>query len=170
MAEKQDTAFEVLEQHALPNRKAGYSGFKGGCRCARCVDGHKWHMATYRRRPEVKAKKVEHNKKWRVEHEAEWILHYRADGTAYRCRVRKKQREYSAWLASIKLARGCADCGYKAHPAALEFDHMRGEKRFALSVGCGRRKDVLMAELEKCDVVCSNCHHIRTFERRILKE
>lgn len=70
-------------------------------------------------------------------------------------------------LQAIKLERGCADCGYKAHPAALDFDHRPGEVKLlsvgrqVSNVGIAR----LLAEVEKCDVVCSNCHRIRSFER-----
>lgn len=155
------------EQHILPERKVGESGFKGGCRCQGCLDGHYEHTREYRTRQKVRSKRAEHNKKWREQHEAEWIKHYRADGSAYRCRVRRQQKEYTAWLASIKLENGCIDCGYKDHPAAMEFDHVRGEKLFQLACGQGRSKKVLLAEIAKCDVVCSNCHHIRTYERRL---
>lgn len=153
--------------HAFENRAIGESGFGAGCRCQGCIDGHHQHMREYRRRPEVRARRQEHNRKWREQHEKEWLSHYRADGTPYRCRVRNMQKEYSEWLATIKMEAGCADCGFDEHPAALEFDHVRGRKLFALSVGCGRNREVQLAEIAKCEVVCSNCHHIRTYRRKI---
>ena len=70
-------------------------------------------------------------------------------------------------LRDLKLSVGCADCGYREHPAALEFDHVRGEKRFNLAKVRHHTPapTALRKELLKCEVVCSNCHHVRTATR-----
>jgi len=67
-------------------------------------------------------------------------------------------------IAMLKLETGCADCGYNADPAALEFDHVRGVKagKNPNVIGSWRR---FFEEIEKCDVVCANCHAIRTRDR-----
>jgi hypothetical protein len=60
----------------------------------------------------------------------------------------------------------CVDCGYGAHEAALQFDHIDpAQKKFTISGGAGIAKswDVLVAEARKCELVCANCHAIRTF-------
>jgi hypothetical protein len=71
------------------------------------------------------------------------------------------------YLTNYKMSRGCTDCGYNKHPRALDLDHVRGEKLFTIG-GVNREskpwEDVL-AEIEKCDVVCSNCHRVRTYNR-----
>ena len=75
--------------------------------------------------------------------------------------------ERRAALDKIKLDAGCADCGYDKHPAALDFDHVRGTKDFGIGEGIlHRRWEVILNEIAKCDVVCANCHRIRTAERR----
>lgn len=82
-----------------------------------------------------------------------------------RCRQRKRD-----WFQQLKLARGCADCGYAIHHAALDFDHVRRKKLFTIgTIGAYRSRQALEAEVEKCDVVCANCHRIRTYERRSRK-
>jgi len=68
-------------------------------------------------------------------------------------------------ISTYKLERGCADCGYNTHPEALEFDHVWGEKLANVNELIGARWDVLFDELEKCEVVCSNCHRVRTILR-----
>lgn len=57
----------------------------------------------------------------------------------------------------------CHDCGNRFPEECMDFDHVRGEKLFTVG-SCVRWKpdDVLQAEIDKCDVVCSNCHRIRT--------
>lgn len=71
-------------------------------------------------------------------------------------------------IHKYQLEKGCADCGYNAHPAALEFDHLPGTKKlFNIGEQIGNKSvESLWSEIAKCEVVCSNCHGIRTFERR----
>jgi len=71
-------------------------------------------------------------------------------------------------IHEYQLKMGCADCGYKKHPAALEFDHLPGtEKLFNIGEEIGNRSvESIWSEIEKCEVVCANCHAIRTAKRR----
>jgi hypothetical protein len=68
----------------------------------------------------------------------------------------------------IKMDAGCMDCGLKPKYAqVLEFDHRPDEaKLFHISdrMVSGTVED-LLAEIAKCDVVCANCHRIRTVEK-----
>lgn len=74
--------------------------------------------------------------------------------------VRIQQLKLSAFVESG----GCADCG-NADIRVLEFDHRPGTtKEFSLG-GRGRGVESVKAEITKCDVVCANCHRIRTIER-----
>ena len=72
-----------------------------------------------------------------------------------------------AWISAFKLERGCIDCGYKGHPAALEFDHLPQFKKLGsicdMMAYAGR--EAIVAEMGKCQVVCSNCHRVRTYVR-----
>ena len=75
-------------------------------------------------------------------------------------------RERREAITKIKIERGCADCGYNANPVALQYDHIPGtEKRFDIGE-CTRALSELLKEIEKCEVVCANCHAIRTHARR----
>ena len=71
-----------------------------------------------------------------------------------------------AMLARMKLEKGCVDCGYRGHHVALDFDHVPGNGKVKnvsqLRVASLNR---LMLEVEKCEVVCANCHRIRTYNR-----
>lgn len=85
-----------------------------------------------------------------------------------RARFAKRQlilhREY---LRQYKLDRGCTDCGYNTRAEALDFDHLPGHrKEFRLSDTGGKSWDRLQKEIAKCEVVCANCHRIRTFDRK----
>mgnify|MGYP001617185719 FL=1 len=61
---------------------------------------------------------------------------------------------------------GCIDCGYKEHQAALDFDHINDNKLFNIMCdGLTRPWLTLIAEVVKCEVVCANCHRIRSYRR-----
>lgn len=81
-------------------------------------------------------------------------------------RTRAYQKKRKELLNKIKTDRGCARCGFNAHPAALEFNHIYGEKLFCVSQDAKKAWATLMAEIAKCEVLCSNCHHIHTYEQR----
>ena len=71
------------------------------------------------------------------------------------------------WLNTEKMASSCVDCGYNAHVEALEFDHLpEFHKLFSLSSAGGKGWDAIKAERAKCEVVCANCHRVRTAQRR----
>lgn len=66
----------------------------------------------------------------------------------------------------IKAERGCQDCGIK-DPVVLDFDHRDpATKNTRLRNGIGGFHHLsspdLRAEINKCDVVCANCHRRRT--------
>lgn len=81
---------------------------------------------------------------------------------------KKVHREATvAWYRSTK-ERPCTDCGVQHHHAAMQWDHLPGTEKVgdpSALAGQGRR-GVLESELKKCELVCANCHAIRTFERR----
>lgn len=74
--------------------------------------------------------------------------------------VRKRLNEY-------KVTRGCNDCGYNTRPEALDFDHLPGtEKVFQVSRITGRSWERVLEEIAKCELVCANCHRVRTVDRK----
>lgn len=70
----------------------------------------------------------------------------------------------------IKLNSGCVDCGYKEHAVALQFDHIDDNKH--MNVSDMIRSDyswiTIKLEIDKCEVVCANCHAIRTASRKLV--
>lgn len=72
---------------------------------------------------------------------------------------------------SIKLARGCTDCGWSGWARGLDWDHVRGRKvtTIANMIGRGHTWSAIESEMTKCEVVCANCHRIRTIERNALR-
>ena len=88
---------------------------------------------------------------------------------AVRARAKNKFREQRRqWLRSLKEGHPCADCERTFHFAAMGWDHLPGTKKLFcisahLSIGYSEQK--ILAEIAKCELVCANCHAIRTYER-----
>ena len=82
--------------------------------------------------------------------------------------VRQRRSVIRSYINLYKQERGCMDCKEMYPYWMLEFDHL-SDKKFNIS---GYRKktnslETIKAEIAKCEVVCSNCHRIRTFARNI---
>ncbi len=89
--------------------------------------------------------------KQRVTEDHEYFLKYQ----------RKRVRNTADRLSVLRAEKGCERCGEK-HPACLDFHH-RDEttKLFNISLAGSRGKktvEQMQAEIDKCAVLCSNCH------------
>ena len=73
--------------------------------------------------------------------------------------------EKRAVLAALK-DRPCTDCGGRFPAVAMDFDHVEGEKKFNVSRVGSFSLLRLLEEVKKCEVVCANCHRVRTAERK----
>jgi hypothetical protein len=75
---------------------------------------------------------------------------------------------YHADLLDQLRAVPCMDCGGRYAPCAMEFDHRDpSTKRSAVTRMISHTSvSRMLAEVDKCDIVCSNCHRRRTFDRR----
>jgi hypothetical protein len=78
---------------------------------------------------------------------------------------RRLRRERTLYLIEYFRSHPCVDCG-EIDPVVLEFDHLR-DKSFAIGPEISRKAwKSILEEMEKCEVVCANCHRRRTARRR----
>lgn len=66
------------------------------------------------------------------------------------------------WINNIKNV-PCIDCGGIFPPECMDFHH-RDPKQKVMSIGQNIKLGLsrLIAEIEKCDIICANCHRIRS--------
>lgn len=76
----------------------------------------------------------------------------------YKTKIRKLIREAKN--------KPCVDCGERYPYYVMEFDHVRGTKLGNITFSVCNTANRLKAEIAKCDLVCANCHKVRTHERR----
>jgi len=117
--------------------------------------------------------KCRHNK-WTIENRDKLnksVREYRARRYAKEGQWRdegKKAIALKAWMVELK-SKPCSDCGGLFPICCMDFDHKNDSKKhynvgsmFAHHYG----RELIENELLKCDLVCANCHRIRTRDRR----
>ena len=126
--------------------------------CGRCqlekpiAEFHRWGQG---HQPWCKACKSEYA--------AEYYIRNHARRVEYN---RRQRKEAVAFYRELKEGRPCADCGGMFHPSAMQWDHRPGvEKVDDVSRMYGLSRERVLEEIAKCDLVCANCHAVRTHDR-----
>lgn len=93
--------------------------------------------------------------------------HYADNNQYYKDRATVDKESIREYIRGIKATMPCADCGRKFHYCVMDFDHREGETKLFEIAHAYRTKGRIQIEQEmaKCDVVCANCHRIRTHGR-----
>jgi hypothetical protein len=82
----------------------------------------------------------------------------------------ERKREFVVWYAELKESRPCADCWGRFPAPAMQWDHLPGTEEVAnvATLALGLCKERVLEEIGKCELVCANCHAIRTVSRRAI--
>lgn len=97
------------------------------------------------------------------------VAYYKKNRDAEILRVIRRQRATLEMLRDLRRV-PCADCGRTFPPYVMDFDHRDPDRKsFQLTSADAllKSRDVLLAEIAKCDVVCANCHRVRTYEASV---
>lgn len=132
------TGISCLRGHMCERNVASWGCIE--CRTAGTKDWHKENP--FSTRPEAQKKKIKK-------------------------RQMDKRRRTAAYVFELKRTLKCSKCGFD-HPAALHFHHL-GEKTTEISKmvrGFGASLNTVLAEIDKCAVLCANCHAIEHWEER----
>lgn len=79
----------------------------------------------------------------------------------------RRRKEYKklaqAYVRKLKESTPCADCGSFYPWPVMDFDHQR-EKVEDVSrlVNNGSSLNTIKDEIDKCEIVCANCHRMRS--------
>ena len=113
---------------------------------------------------------------WYFRNKEQWKLSRQAYKLAHPEKVKECQRRAAKKLYDLKRKvvsdfkdRPCLDCGVTYPFYVMDLDHVRGQK--LVSIGANLKSistEVLLKELEKCEVVCANCHRFRTWQNGVL--
>lgn len=78
------------------------------------------------------------------------------------------KRKNAVWFYDLKEASPCMDCGKYFKYYQMEYDHIDpASKKYGIGRIITYSKNIILEEIAKCDLVCGNCHRIRTFNTLI---
>lgn len=96
-----------------------------------------------------------------------WRKHYDKDPSKYNKRSQYRRIKLKEQFKYMKTGLKCVQCG-EDHPATLDFHHRDpSEKEKEVSIVAQYYGlDRLQKEIDKCDVLCSNCHRKLHWEQK----
>lgn len=82
-------------------------------------------------------------------------------------RRNRLRKEIRALILEYRTNNPCVDCA-ESDPVVLDFDHVRGVKRFNIAHAAtqGYELDAVITEMAKCEIRCANCHRRKTHRER----
>lgn len=108
-----------------------------------------------------KEKQKAANRRWYLKNQKEQVK-----------RVMERSKKIRNDVYRHKESKPCEDCGKQYPHYVMEFDHVRGEKVANVGDLLNRNMSIsgVWGEIAKCELVCANCHRLRTHMRRVAKK
>lgn len=87
-------------------------------------------------------------------------------GYSGRPRVRRASRGNREFVRHLKESTACKDCKGLFPACVMDFDHIDANTKVKkVSLLQDGSKERLLLEISKCEIVCANCHRIRSWKR-----
>lgn len=93
------------------------------------------------------------------------VCAYKKNKDSIQASDEKRRAEKRDIVRSAK-SQPCTDCGNSYPYYVMQFDHLPDfEKAFNVSQFYKKTVEDIRSEISKCEIVCANCHAIRTHDR-----
>jgi hypothetical protein len=133
--------------------------------CTKCflekpIEEFGWKDRTINKRHAVcKECTAKRSSEWYYNNREHHIQSVKANSDSYRNQAREYVYQYLS-------NHPCVECG-ETDPIVLEFHHLGNkEAEIAAMVGQGTSLEKIIKEIEKCEVLCGNCHKRKTAKER----
>jgi hypothetical protein len=105
----------------------------------------------------TKEQKAEYQRKWYQKNKEK----HKANSIKNRHKTIVLAREF---IKELKEKTPCVDCKGNFPSCAMDFDHLSDDKSYSIGwmVQQGYSIAAIQLEIDKCELVCANCHRIRT--------
>ena len=89
----------------------------------------------------------------------------------YLSQIKAEKRSRARRMALLNAIKNvpCLDCKESFPPYCMDFDHRDPDSKVnnvARLIANNYKMDDVLAEIAKCDIVCSNCHRKRTHGKK----
>ena len=94
--------------------------------------------------------------------------HYEANREKVQTTTKERRQYLMEKYLELKSTLSCTLCGF-SHPAALVFHHRDPKTKLYNVANMPSRTvswDTILREVEKCDVLCANCHAILHYNEK----
>lgn len=138
-----------------------FNMYKQGSRCKRCGENHPGCLMFYDKSEKVKVSITYARSNWHDMDDA-FRKFERCDCYCSNCFAKKYERPggkaqgLKAWIAQYKKDHGCVECN-ESDPVCLEFHHRDPSEKETNISDCKTKRSALK-EIEKCEILCLNCH------------
>ena len=82
-----------------------------------------------------------------------------------------RRRKYLINFVNSHKDHPCFDCGIKYPPYVMDFDHKDPTTKLTninrMIHVHNFSEEKILTEINKCDIVCANCHRVRTYSRAL---
>lgn len=92
------------------------------------------------------------------------VHHYNRNLDKYLAKAHNHKDKIRGFIRTLKEQNPCMDCKQYFPYYVMDFDH-KGDKQFNVSRMFNLALNRVIAEIDKCDIVCANCHRVRTHNR-----
>lgn len=95
-----------------------------------------------------------------------WREHYKRNTDKYIAKKNARKAEIRQYIKDSKLGKPCTDCGVLYSHYVMDYDHL-SNKEYDIGKMSSHGFSIkrVQEEIDKCELVCSNCHRERTFSR-----
>lgn len=90
--------------------------------------------------------------------------HYSKNKEYYKAKSKNHLHKMQEFMLDFLKDKKCKDCE-NSDIRVLEFDHLRDKKANIAHMLSNSSLEEIKSEIEKCEIVCCNCHRIRTLSR-----
>ena len=119
------------------------------------------HLALYRRTRYAKNKEL-----YQLKQRSYWYDNPEKKKLYRENRYKKFMPLFRQLINDLKH-RPCKDCNGWFEPCQMEFDHRNpADKKYEVGNMKGNSIKTILTEVSKCDIVCSNCHRLRTWKQQ----
>lgn len=82
--------------------------------------------------------------------------------------IKRRKEKIRKWFLDFRFGLKCSKCG-ESHPATLDFHHNKQdkEKNVTYMAYYGYSVDKVKKEIDKCIVLCSNCHRKEHYKEKL---
>lgn len=91
--------------------------------------------------------------------------HYHLNKEKYLLKNKIKREKIRNYVKNLKSTTPCTDCQVQYPYYVMDFDHLEDKKGLISKIVNSGSMKALEVELKKCELVCANCHRIRSHSR-----